>query len=66
MKCVVQKLQLQKLSLNHSSNVDFKHFAKNYEKYTAKPYSFLLNDITLPSNDTLRFRENLVDGIYSK
>ena len=63
---IIDERELQKLSLNHSSNVDFKHFANNYEKYTAKPYSFLINDITLPSNDTLRFRETLLEWIYSK
>ena len=36
---------------------------KIYKKCTAKPYSFLVNDTTLPSDDTLRFRKNLL-GYY--
>ena len=32
---------------------------KIYKKFTAEPYSFLVNDTTLPSDDTLRFRKNL-------
>ena len=34
-------------------------------KHTAEPYSFLVNDTTLPSNNPLRFRKN-VFGIYNK
>ena len=30
-----------------------------YKKYTAKPYSFLVNDATLASDHPLRFRKNL-------
>ena len=33
---------------------------KIYKKCTAKPYSFLVNDTTLPSDDPLRFRKNLL------
>ena len=29
---------------------------KIYKKYTKEPYSFLVNDTTLPSDDPLRFR----------
>ena len=28
--------------------------------YTAEPYSFLVNDTTLPSDNPLRFRKNLL------
>ena len=42
--------ELQQTALNDSSDIDFKDFIKIYKKYTAEPYSFLLNDTTLPSN----------------
>ena len=51
---------LQQFALNHSSDIDFKDFMKIYKKCTAKPYSFLVNDTTLPSDDPLRFRKNLL------
>ena len=35
-----------------------KGFIKIYKKYTAEPYSFLVNDHTLPSDNPLRFRKN--------
>ena len=34
-----------------------------YKKCTAKPYSFLVNDATLASDDLLRFRKNLFEKI---
>ena len=52
--------ELQQIALNHSSDIGFKHFIKIYKKCTAEPYSFLVNDTTLPSDDLLRFRKNLL------
>ena len=54
------KTELQQITLNHSSDIDFKEFMKIYKKYTKEPYSFLVNDTTLPSDDPLRFRKNLL------
>ena len=48
------------IMLNHSSDIDFKDFMKIYKKYTKEPYSFLVNDTTIPSDDPLRFRKNLL------
>ena len=31
-----------------------------YKKHTVEPYSFLINDTTLPSDNPLRFRKNLL------
>ena len=57
---IPNKRELQQIALNHSSDIDFKDFMKIYKKCTAKPYSFLVNDATLPSDDPLRFRKNLL------
>ena len=57
---IPNKRELQHTALNHSSGIDFKDFMKNYKKCTAKPYSFLVNDTTLSSDDPLRFRKNLL------
>ena len=56
---IPNKREPQQTELNHSSDIDFKDFMNIYKKCTAKPYSFLVNDITLPSDDRLRFRKNL-------
>ena len=53
--------ELQQIALNHSSDIDFIDFIKIYKKCTAEPYSFLVNDTTLPSDDPLRFRKNLFE-----
>ena len=57
---IPNKRELQQIALNHSSDVGFKDFMKIYKKCTTEPYSFLVNDITLPSNNPLRFRKNLL------
>ena len=57
---IPNKRELQQIALNHSSDIDFKNFMKIYKKYTKEPYSFLVNDTTLPSDDPLRFRKNLL------
>ena len=57
---ILNKRELQQIALNHSSDIDFKEFIKIYKIYTAEPYSFLVNDTTLPSDDLLRFRKNLL------
>ena len=34
-----------------------------YKKCTGKPFSFLVIDATLTSDNSLRFRKNLLEGI---
>ena len=51
----------QEIGLNDSSDVGFKDFMKIYKKYTAEPYSFLVNYTNLPSDNPLRFRKNLLN-----
>ena len=56
---IPNKRELQQLAISHSSDMDFKDFVRIYKKCTDKPYSFLVNDTTLASDDPLRFRKNL-------
>ena len=57
---IPNKKELQQIVLNHSLDIDFKDFMKIHKKYTKEPYSFLVDDTTLPSDDPLRFRKNLL------
>ena len=57
---IPKKRELQQIALNHSSDIDFNDFMKIYKKCTAEPYSFLVNDTTLPSDDPLKFRKTLL------
>ena len=54
------KREFQQIALNYSSDIDFKDFITIYKKSTAEPYSFLVNDTTLLSDNPLRFRKNLL------
>ena len=58
---IPNKGELQQIATNHSSDIDFKDFMKIYEKCSAEPYSFLVNDTNLPSDNPLRFRNNLLE-----
>ena len=58
---ISNKRELQQIALNHSSDIGSKDFMKIYRKCTAEPYSFLVIDIDLPSDNFLRFRKNLLE-----
>ena len=55
------KRELQQIAINHSSDIYFKDFIKIYKRYTDKPYSFLVNDTTLASDNPSRFRKSLLN-----
>ena len=57
---IPNKRELRQIALNHSSDIDFKDFMNIYKKCTKEPYSFLVNDTTLPSDNPLRLRKNLL------
>ena len=50
---------LQQIVINHSSDINTKDFIEIYRKCTQKPYSVLVIDTTLPSNNSLKFKKNL-------
>ena len=56
---ISNKTELMQIAINHSSDINTKGFIEIYRKCTDKPYSFLVIDTTLPSNNSLRFRKNL-------
>ena len=57
---IPNKRKLQIIAINHSSDIDFKDFIKIYKICTAEPYYFLVNDTTLPSDNPIRLRKNLL------
>ena len=56
---ISSKRELQQISLNHSSDIKIKGFIKIHKEYTAEPYSFLVHDTALASDNPLRFWKNL-------
>ena len=53
---ISNKRELQQIAINHSSDISTKDFTNIYRKCAAEPYSFLVNDTTLASDNPLRFR----------
>ena len=60
---IPNKRELQQIVYNHSSNIDFKDFMNLYKKCTTKPYSLLVINATLSSDNPSRFRKNLLERI---
>ena len=57
------KRELQNIASNHSVDMDYKDFIKIRRKCASEPYSFLTIGTTLPADDSLRFRKNLLDSL---
>ena len=57
---IPNKRELQQIATNHSSDISKKDFINIHKKYTAEPYSFLVIDTTLASDNPLRFRKNIL------
>ena len=55
----INNRELQQIAINHSSDVDSKDFIKINKICTVKPYSFVVDDTTLTSDNPLRFGKNL-------
>ena len=62
---IPNKRELQQIAISHSSDIGFKDFIKIYKKCTDKPYSFLVDDTTLASDDPLRFRKIIFKDIIN-
>ena len=58
---IPNKRELQQIALNHSSDIGFKDFRKIYKKCTVEKYSCLVSKTTLPSDNPLKFRKNLLE-----
>ena len=50
---ISNKRELQQIAINHSSDIS----TNIYRKCTVEPYSFLVNDTMLASDNPLRFRK---------
>ena len=58
------KKQLQQITFSRSSDIDFQDFIINLcKKCTPKPYSFLIINTTLASDNPLHLRKNLLEKI---
>ena len=60
---ISNKRELQQIAFSHSSDIDIRDVMNLYKKCTAKLYSFLVTDATLPSDNHIRFRQNILEKI---
>ena len=60
---IPNRQELQQITFNHSSDIDFKDFMNLYKTCTAKPYSFLVIDATRASDNLLRLWKNISERI---
>ena len=60
---IPNKRELQQIALKHSPDISSKDFIKIHKQCTAEPYSLLLNDTTLASDNTFRFRKKYFQHI---
>ena len=63
---IPNKRERQPIVSHHLSDIDFKDFMKLYKYYIKEPYSFLVSDTTLSSDNPLRFRKNLLEMSISE
>ena len=63
---IPNKRKLQQIAFNHSLDIDFQDYMNLYKKCTSKPYSFLVINTTLTSDNILHFRKNLTERIKKK
>ena len=54
------KGKLQQVASSYLSDIEFRAFRKLYKYYAEEPISFLLNNTTLPSDNPLKFRKNIL------
>ena len=58
---IPHKGQFHQVAFNRSLYINFHEFMNLYRKGTERPYSFLVIDATLASDNPLSMRENLLE-----
>ena len=57
------KISNKQIASDHLLDIYIRDFTNLYKKSTAKPYSFLVIDTTLASDNSSCFRKNLLETI---
>ena len=60
---IPNKREFQQIGFNRSSDIDFQDFMNLYKKCNSKPYSFLIIDTAIVSDNSSRFNKNLSERI---
>ena len=57
---ISNQIELSNIAQNHTSDIVYKDFLKMHRNYTKKPYDFFTIDNTLPSDNSLKYHQNLL------
>lgn len=60
---ILERREVWQITFNYSSDIDFRNVINIYEKCTVKPYYFVVDDMTLVSDNPLCFRNNILEKI---
>ena len=60
---IPNKREIQQITFNYLSDSDFREFMDFYKRCSAKPYSFLVIDTSVASDNPLSFRKNPLERI---
>ena len=58
---IPHKQKLEQIASQNLLDIDFQDFMNLYRKCTEKPYSFLVIEATLASDNPLRFRKHVAE-----
>ena len=59
---IPNKRELHQIVLNHSTDIEFKDFMNFRKDNTTELFTFLVNNTTLPSDNPLRSKKNLLQN----
>ena len=57
---ISNQIELSNIAQNHTSDIVYKDFLKMYCNYTKKTYDFFTIENTLPSDNSLKYHQNLL------
>ena len=58
-----EKRELRNIATNHYVDIPYKGLINICRKCTREQYSFLIVDTTLPANNSIKIRKNLLDSL---
>ena len=56
---IPKKRELQQMTFNYTSDIEYEEFMNLNKKHTTKPYYFLVVDTSLGSDNSSSFRKNI-------
>ena len=61
---ITNKREIKHITSNRSSDIELKDFLKLHKNYSKEPFSFLLSDTILSTDNPLIFMKNVLQNDY--